>query len=238
MRLKQYHSATDYSLTLNFRAQLRLSKFKFRAIDVSRRRLRFEPEKALATCNKIGVGVECVDPNLIDYLSGVRENQPLSSTVLVMSQFSLEAEIQSALRLDSSINVQKSSMSRPVGRNGGGSVLNVSGKQFNASGLNRSRSESRLHTALFGGGGVAANNSLRQQSQRRSGSRGRTGSLLDLSSTGGGSAGSSKSPGRMCSDRFIPNRSTTDMEFAQHSLSRYFVIVCSISDVASVNFLL
>lgn len=142
-----------------------------------------------------------------------------------MSQFSLEAEIQSALRLDSSINVQKSSMSRPVGRGGGGSVLNVSGKQFNASGLNRSRSESRLHTALFGGGGggVAANNSLRQQ--RRSGSRGRTGSLLDLSSTGGNSAGSSKSPGRMCSDRFIPNRSTTDMEFAQHSLSRYFVFM-------------
>ena len=120
-------------------------------------------------------------------------------------------------------------MSAAGGRAGGGSVLNVSGKQFNASGLNRSRSESRLHTALFGGGGgiaANANNSLRQQ--RRSGSRGRTGSLLDLSSTGGNSAGSSKSPGRMCSDRFIPNRSTTDMEFAQHSLSRYAEIVANL----------
>ena len=136
-----------------------------------------------------------------------------------MSQFTLEAEIQSALRLDSSINVQKPSMSRPLGRAaGGGNTLNVSGKQFNTSGLNRSRSDPRLHTALFGAG--AANNSLRQQ-KNRSGSRGRTRSLLDLSSTGGSSAGSSKSPGRMCSDRFIPNRSTTDMEFAQHSLSRY-----------------
>ena len=155
-----------------------------------------------------------------------------------MSQFSLEAEIQSALRLDSSINVQKSSMHRPGGRAGGGSVLNVSGKQFNASGLNRSRSESRLHTALFGGGGgiaANANNSLRQQ--RRSGSRGRTGSLLDLSSTGGNSAGSSKSPGRMCSDRFIPNRSTTDMEFAQHSLSRYAVMEANLGDwISFFNF--
>ena len=201
----------------------RLSKFEFRAIGISRRRLRFEPEK---------IGVLCIHKNFIGQVdpipspfkwSGVRKNLSHPSTALNMSQFSLEAEIQSALRLDSSINVQKSSLSRPVGRNGGGSVLNVSGKQFNASGLNRSRSESRLHTALFGGG-VTANNSLRQQ-QRRSGSRGRTGSLLDLSSTGGSSGGSSKSPGRMCSDRFIPNRSTTDMEFAQHSLSRYFVIV-------------
>ena len=206
-----------------------MSKFKFRAIEVSGRRLSFEvePEKL----QRLKIQRQCrveFELEFCPFLATwcTREPNPLS-TALAMSQFSLEAEIQSALRLDSSINVQKSSMHRPGagGRAGGGSVLNVSGKQFNASGLNRSRSESRLHTALFGGGGgiaANANNSLRQQ--RRSGSRGRTGSLLDLSSTGGNSAGSSKSPGRMCSDRFIPNRSTTDMEFAQHSLSRYAVM--------------
>jgi hypothetical protein len=132
-----------------------------------------------------------------------------------MAHFSLEAEIQSAMHgLDNSINVRKV---RATVKSTGGCGLNTSSKQFNTSGLNRSRSESRLHTALFanssriGGGGGGS-------PKRRSVSRGRTGgSLLDLSSAGM----NNKSPGRVAAtDRFIPNRSTTDMEYAQHSMSR------------------
>ncbi len=146
-----------------------------------------------------------------------------------MSHFSLEAEIQSAVRMDSSINVCRSAAAKKKPSTGPGPGpgpgLNTSSKLSTSGLMNRSRSESRLHTALFSSrSGVSPargqqQSLLLQQQRRRSGSRGRpgggSGSLLDLSS-----AGLSKSPGRIAADRFIPNRSTTDMEFAQHSLSK------------------
>ncbi len=85
----------------------------------------------------------------------------------------------------------------------------------------RSRSESRLHPALFNNSSKVSpgRNGVRCKTPPRQSS-----SLLDLSLAGGGNnhekRGGGNTPCRGGGDRFIPNRSTTDWEFAQHSLSR------------------
>ena len=89
----------------------------------------------------------------------------------------------------------------------------------------RSRSETRLHPALF-------NNSLNKQaSPGRNGGNAsnrcktptrQSNSLLDLSTAGMGNGNNGQRSTTPCrGDRFIPNRSTTDKEYAQHSLSRW-----------------
>lgn len=136
-----------------------------------------------------------------------------------MSQFALEQALQSATRLDSSISMGRPRAGRPrplvsikrsVGSEAAVSTTTSSSNRFLSasmgSGMNRSRSESRLqsHSGLeirVGGGTGASRN--RSETPTRSCS-----SLMDLN----------KTPTR--GDRFIPNRSTTDIEYAQHSISR------------------
>lgn len=133
-----------------------------------------------------------------------------------MSQFNLEQELQSATRLDSSINVRptgrSSSRPKPLASlkraDSGTSKLSTSsilaahngGLNRSSSGaLNRSRSESRLAASLLSAVPAARSKTPTRVSN----------SLVDLNKTPTHS-----------SDRFIPNRSTTDFEMAQHSLSR------------------
>lgn len=136
-----------------------------------------------------------------------------------MSQFALEQALQSATRLDSSISMGRPRAGRPrplvsikrsVGSEAAVSTTTSSSNRFLSasmgSGMNRSRSESRLqsHSGLeirVGGGTGASRN--RSETPTRSCS-----SLMDLN----------KTPTH--GDRFIPNRSTTDIEYAQHSISR------------------
>jgi len=126
-----------------------------------------------------------------------------------MSQFNFDQQLTDAVRLDRSINLN-SSVSRqslkPSNR------LNVSGVN-----LNRSRSASRLSPSLLcGGGGHKTHRS--KSPARRSKTPTRLGTSFGLGnvSTNNGYNGRKSQGG---SDRFIPNRSTTDMEFAQHSLA-------------------
>ena len=126
-----------------------------------------------------------------------------------MSHFNFDQQLTDAVRLDRSINLN-SSVSRqslkPSNR------LNVSGVN-----LNRSRSASRLSPSLLcGGGGQKAHRS--KSPARRSKTPTRLGTSFGIGnvSTNNGYNGRKSQGG---SDRFIPNRSTTDMEFAQHSLA-------------------
>lgn len=123
-----------------------------------------------------------------------------------MSHFQFDQQLSDVVRLDKSINLN-SSVSRqslkPSNR------LNVSGVN-----LNRSRSASRLSPSLLCPGA--------KPSVRRSKSPARRSKTPTRLGTTFGNIGHSnayngrKSQGG--SDRFIPNRTTTDMEYAQHSL--------------------
>lgn len=104
-----------------------------------------------------------------------------------MAHFNFDQMLSEALELDSTINLN-------------GSVSRMSLKPMNTSALNRSRSTSRLSPSLLGGRGT-----IKSKSPARSKTPTRLG-LPEL--------GKKLSNG---ADRFIPNRSTTDFEYASHS---------------------
>ncbi len=120
-----------------------------------------------------------------------------------MAQFQFEQELASAVRLDSTIHVvaSKSSAcasSRQSGGNDNSSLLLAKGNK------NRSRSESRLHPGLFGSSASSSyRTSPQQQQQQHQRSRSKTPTRGDC----GG-------------DRFIPNRSASDHELAQHAMAQ------------------
>jgi len=126
-----------------------------------------------------------------------------------MAQFAFEQQLSDAVRMDSSIHL---AMPRSVVRNQSNarqslkptSRLNISGL-VDPAGLNRSRSASRLSPSMMGG------TKKRSKSPAK---RSKTPTRCGLKEVSG-SVSQRKSQGP---DRFIPNRSTTDMEYAQHSL--------------------
>merc|ERR1719184_144192 len=126
-----------------------------------------------------------------------------------MAHFAFEQQLSEAVRMDSSIHLSNSILRqslKPSNR------LNISGAN-----LNRSRSASRLSPSLLGHSAKPVCRS--KSSARRSKTPTRlssTSGLGNISSLGNQGGNGRKSQGG--ADRFIPNRSTTDMEFAQHSL--------------------
>ncbi len=134
--------------------------------------------------------------------------------------------------MDTSISVAATKNRAGGGRSGRTALNTSSGTSllnYSNSVMNRSKSESRVHPALSnnskvspgrsgGSGGGVLNARVNRTPNRLSNS------LLDVSSAGAsavnGNNGRSTTPSRGGGDRFIPNRSTTDKEFAQHSLSR------------------
>ena len=136
-----------------------------------------------------------------------------------MSQFQLEQELQNALRLDTTINFNTSALNRSS-RGGRGSNENAlspkkraqstTGRSSNTSLMNSSLNRSRVlgiqqPSASQNNGAVKRSSSTgRLVSPGRNGARNRTPSAGRNGTVGG--------------DRFIPNRSTTDLESAHHSL--------------------
>jgi len=120
-----------------------------------------------------------------------------------MSQFAFEQQLSDAVRMDSSIHL---AAARPLIRQ---SLKPTSRHNMSGGALNRSRSTSRLSPSLLMMGTKGVN---RSKSPAR---RSKTPTRCGVKEVGGGATSGRKSQG---SDRFIPNRSTTDMEFAQHSL--------------------
>ena len=124
-----------------------------------------------------------------------------------MSHFTFDQQLSDAVRMDSSIHLTNSYRQslKPS------SNLNISGVN-----LNRSRSASRLSPSLLSHATKPLYRSKsparRSKTPTRLGSTSGLGNLSNISNQGNGR----KSQGG--ADRFIPNRSTTDMEFAQHSL--------------------
>jgi len=124
-----------------------------------------------------------------------------------MSHFTFDQQLSDAVRMDSSIHLTNSFRQslKPS------SNLNISGVN-----LNRSRSASRLSPSLLSHATKPLYRSKsparRSKTPTRLGSTSGLGNLSNISNQGNGR----KSQGG--ADRFIPNRSTTDMEFAQHSL--------------------
>ena len=115
-----------------------------------------------------------------------------------MSHFAFDQQLSDAVRMDRSLNNSISRQSlKPSNR------LNISGA------LNRSRSASRLSPSLFAPGAKPASRSKSPSRRSKTPTR--------LNSTSGLGNGGHWRKGQGA-DRFIPNRSTTDMEYAQHSL--------------------
>ena len=124
-----------------------------------------------------------------------------------MSHFTFDQQLSDAVRMDRSLNTSISRQSlKPSNR------LNVS------TALNRSRSASRLSPSLCSGYKPAR----RSKSPSR---RSKTPTGLHSTSGLGNISNAGQYNGRKSqgADRFIPNRSTTDMEYAQHSLSNSVV---------------
>ena len=125
-----------------------------------------------------------------------------------MAHFNFDQQLTDAMRLDQSLNLNTSvarQSLKPSNR------LNVSGVN-----LNRSRSASRISPSLCVKGSKPL---CRSKSPAR---RSKTPTRLGTSFGVGNVSTSNIYNGRKSqggSDRFIPNRSTTDMEFAQHSLA-------------------
>ena len=124
-----------------------------------------------------------------------------------MSHFNFDQQLTDAMRLDQSLNssaISRQSL-KPSNR------LNVSGVN-----LNRSRSASRLSPSLLCGASKPLHRS--KSPARRSKTPTRLGTSFNKGcniSVNNGYNGRKSQGG---SDRFIPNRTTTDMEYAQHSL--------------------
>ena len=120
-----------------------------------------------------------------------------------MSHFTFDQQLSDAVRMDRSLNSSVSRQSlKPSNR------LNISGA------LNRSRSASRLSPSLLCPGIKPASRSKSPSRRSKTPTRfNSTSGLGNISSAG--QYNGRKSQG---ADRFIPNRSTTDIEYAQHSL--------------------
>ena len=139
----------------------------------------------------------------------------LKLLIWIMSQFNLEQQLQQALRLDSNITFN-SSMNRsrataktPAGGNSKRQAQSTGRTGANSSLLNNSLNRSRV-LGVQQPAQAQTNGINRSISTGRLGvSPGRNGNRNRSSSAGRGSIGG---------DRFIPNRSTTDLEQAHHSL--------------------
>ena len=133
--------------------------------------------------------------------------------LFAMSHFNLEQQLQQALRLDSNITFNSSmNRSRATAKTPGasGKRPQSAGRVANSSLLSNSLNRSRV-LGVQQPQIVAANGINRSTSTSRLGvSPGRKGQRNRSSSAGRGSIGG---------DRFIPNRSTTDLEQAHHSLA-------------------
>ena len=143
-----------------------------------------------------------------------------------MAHFQLETEINLALRLDTSLNVAPRKHGRPLSKSRGASnnslstsqLLSAAGQHLgggsNQSSSGRSRSTSRLlsPSRLLVAPGSASLNTSRSPSRSRP----------SLKAGGSGSDSRSRTPSRgrtgTVGDRFIPNRSTCDMDAAHHSI--------------------
>jgi len=132
-----------------------------------------------------------------------------------MAHFQLEQELQAALRLDTTINfntstnLNRSSRQMTNGENGSAKKRAQSTGRSNSSLLNGSLNRSRvlgLHQPQAAG-------------IKRSTSTGRLAISPSRNGPGGGAKKRTPSAGRDGGDRFIPNRSTTDMENARYSLA-------------------
>ena len=158
-----------------------------------------------------------------------------------MAHFQLESEINLALRLDTSLNVapRKHGPTIPKsGKSGSNSSLSSSqllvtaGQLLGGGGSNnqslpgRSRSASRLLSpsrllvAPCSRGGSVGNSGVRSASLNTSRSPSRSRPTLKDGESGGDSRSRTPSRGRTgtVGDRFIPNRSTCDMDAAHHSI--------------------
>lgn len=131
-----------------------------------------------------------------------------------MSQFQLEQELQNALRLDTTISFNTSALNRSsrlrTTENGSSKNRNLSAGRTNSSLLSSSMNRSRILALQQPQASVGVK---RATSTGRLVSPGRNGVRNRSSSTGRNGAGTSGG------DRFIPNRSTTDLENAHHSLA-------------------
>lgn len=142
-----------------------------------------------------------------------------------MAQFQLETEINLALRLDTSLNVAPRKHGRPLSKSratnsslSSSQLLSAAGQLLgggsNQSSSGRSRSTSRLlsPSRLLVAPGSASLNTSRSPSRSRP----------TLKAGGSGSDSRSRTPSRgrtgTVGDRFIPNRSTCDMDAAHHSI--------------------
>lgn len=128
-----------------------------------------------------------------------------------MSQFKLEQELQAALRLDTSINLNSSALNRSsrlrAHENGSSKKRAQSTGRSNSSIINSSLNRSRILGVQLPQ--PSADGIKRSTSTGRLISPGRNGARNRSTSAGRNVGG----------DRFIPNRSTTDLEMAHHSLA-------------------
>lgn len=127
-----------------------------------------------------------------------------------MSQFQLEQELQNALRLDTTISFNTSALNRSsrlrTNENGSAKKRNLSAGRTNSSLLSSSMNRSRILALQQPQSNLGVK---RSTSTGRLVSPGRNGVRNRSSSTGRNGGG----------DRFIPNRSTTDLEMAHHTLA-------------------
>ena len=129
-----------------------------------------------------------------------------------MAHFQLEQELQAALKLDSTINFNTSS------------ALNRSSRQNtkenpNGSAKKRAASAGRSNSSLLNGSLNRSRILGIQQPQALGTKRSTSTGRLVASPGRNGAKNRTTSPGRIGGDRFIPNRSTTDMENARYSLA-------------------
>lgn len=123
-----------------------------------------------------------------------------------MSQFLFDQQLSEAVRLDSSLHLSNS-------------IIRQSLKPVNFNGpvsLNRSRSASRLSPSLTSAGMCSATGNKPLARSKSPARRTKTPTRCG-SSVGQQPAALTRNGSNGC-DRFIPNRSTTDLEYAQHSL--------------------
>ena len=157
-----------------------------------------------------------------------------------MAQFQLETEINLALRLDTSLNVAPRKHGRTLPKTGGsGSSSSLSNSQLlvaagqllgggnsnqGLSGRSRSASRllspSRLLVAPGSRAGSVGNSGGLSASLNTSRSPSRSRPSMKAAGSGGDSRSRTPSRGRTgtVGDRFIPNRSTCDMDAAHHSI--------------------
>ena len=128
-----------------------------------------------------------------------------------MAHFQLEQELQAALKLDSTINFNTSSALNRSSRQ--------NTKENNGSAKKRAASAGRSNSSLLNGSLNRSRILGIQQPQALGTKRSTSTGRLAASPGRNGAKNRTTSPGRIGGDRFIPNRSTTDMENARYSLA-------------------